>query len=333
MHPLPSIHAIARHLGLAPSTVSKVLGPHAERYRIGTETRERILKAAEELGYRPDLRNRARAMRRTGMVGVLYATPSPTTHVVFEHFGTLAAEALARHGCRPCYLPAANWAEVRRCLAEHRVDGCILIPPLPAAATDDRPPESLPMVLVNALADLPVPQVITDDAQGVTLLVDHLVGLGHRRIAYADLPTRPFGHYSETARRQGYQEAMRRQGLEPGDYRGDADGLLGFLDSWGGTAAITYNHQLALDISQRIRRTAIPVPARFSFACASDTSYGVLLDPPWTAIEIPMAAMVDRAVGELMALIEGRTASDLRRIVVPQTLRIRGTTGPAPARA
>ena len=129
MHALPSIHDIARHLGLAPSTVSKVLGPHAERYRIGIETRDRILKAAQELGYSPDLRNRARAMRRTGMIGVLYATPSPTTHVVFEHFGTLAAEALARHGCRPCYLPAANWAEVHEARRSARGPSATLAQP------------------------------------------------------------------------------------------------------------------------------------------------------------------------------------------------------------
>ena len=326
----PSIADIARHLGIAPSTVSKVLGPHAERYRIADETRQRILACARDLGYAPDLRNRARAARRTGMVGVLYATASPTTHEVFERFGDHAAEHLRRHGYQPCYLPAGTWDEVRQRLAEHRVDGCLMLPPIPPRVADTRLPAAMPLVLVNALTDLPVPQVLTDDAQGVGLLVDHLAGLGHRRIAYADLPSRPFGHYSEAWRRRGYQEGVARLGLTRQEFLGTAEDLLGLLTESACTAAITYNYQLALALSHLVRRQGIPVPGRFSVACASDTAYGALIDPPWTAVTIPLERMVARAVEELVALMEGRTALGHREIVIPQSIAVRGSTGPVP---
>jgi LacI family transcriptional regulator len=327
---IPSIADIARQLGVAPSTVSKVLGPHAERYRITPELRQRILACAKALGYRPDLRNRARATRRSGMVGVLYSSPSPTTHVVFEYLGTHLAHHLGRHGYRTCYLPAGDWQEVRSRLAEHRVDGCLLLPHLPRKVPGVRHPESLPLVVINALTDLPVPQVVTDDVQGVGLLVDHLVDLGHRRIAYADVQERPFGHYSEAWRRQGYRQAMERHGLPLQEHAGEAADLLPWLEGHGGTAAITYNHQIALDLTREIRRRGLSVPGRFSFACASDIAVGALVDPAWTAVRIPLAAMVARAVEELVARMEGRKPLGQERIVIAQDIVVRDSTGAAP---
>lgn len=351
----PSIADIARHLSMAPSTVSKVLGPHAERYRISDDTRQRIIACAKDLGYAPDLKNRARATRRTGMVGVLYATPSPTTQEVFERFGEVAVEQLRSQGYQLCYLPASNWDEVRQRLAEHRVDGCLMLPPIPVRDATTRLPVAMPLVLVNALTDLPVPHVLTDDAQGVGLLVDHLAGLGHRHIAYADvtsrpgdpsgdawqqrgyitsadLPLRPFGHYSEAWRRRGYHEAVARLGLPPQEFCGDAEGLLRQLISGECTAVITYNHQLALALAHLARAQGLAVPERFSFACASDPAYGALMDPAWTAVPIPLEAMVRRAVEELVLLMEGRTALGHAEVIIPQTIQVRASTGPVPDR-
>lgn len=319
---------IARRLGVAQSTVSKVLGPHADRYRIGEDLRQRILTCAKELGYRPDLSKRARATRRTGMVGILFASPSPTTHAVFEGLGVHAADCLGRHGYRTCYLPAADWGEVRDRLAQHRVDGCLVLPHLPHAISDVRPPEAMPMVLLNTLADLAVPQVITDDVQGVGLLVDHLVGLGHRRIIYADVIVRPFSHYSESWRERGYHQALERHGLSAQVFRGTAEALVAHLEQEDFTAVITYDHHLALDLTREVRLRKWPIPGRFSFACASDISVGALVDPSWTAAKVPVGTMVARAVEELVAIMEGRKPIMHERIIIPQSMMVRESTGP-----
>ena len=181
------IKEIARKAGVSSTTVSRVLRNKGE---ISAETRHRVEKIAEDLGYRPNLAVRTMQTGRSGIVGILMDIthdPGYRGKVLFGIHDTLIAAD---------YLPMVIWArpETLRCseidqvhrLVDHRVDGIIM-------SSDDLSESfyqyidrlSIPVVIIDRLIDeVHRDIVITDNDVGGKLAADHLIGLGHRKICY-----------------------------------------------------------------------------------------------------------------------------------------------------
>ena len=322
----PTIYDIGQRAGVAPSTVSKVLGKRSSAYPIAPETRERILAAARELGYELDPALRGPKGRRTGIIGVIYGTDTPLSHGVYEpladHLGRMAAAA----GYRLEFYQARTWDEVREVLSGHSMDGCLMVPFHPEGLPDPRAPLLVPTVILNDYSRLPVPQVVTDDDHGIDLILEHLIGLGHRRIMYADIASRPRTHASEAVRRDAFATGMQRAELPVLSERGDPAEILDRAGLAGVTAIITYNNQLAVGLIPELRRRGIAVPFGMSLVCATDISLATLIDPGITAINVPMTEMAEVALRELQAMMHGAIRPGQRIIKVPQALTIRGST-------
>ncbi|MBE4740844.1 MULTISPECIES: LacI family DNA-binding transcriptional regulator [Streptomyces] len=211
-----TIKDVAREAGVSISAVSKVL---RDAYGVSAEMREKVTAAITRLDYRPHAG--ARAMRgKSFTVGVVLTDlSSPFQTEVAQSISSALGEGpfqeiIAIGGTEP--------ARQRHCveaLVDRQVDGLILIAPWVEVDWLEQLGDRIPTVAV-ALHGAPehVDTVTNDDRLGAALMVDRLVKLGHRRIAHTAMPDGPFQEpyvLSHTARRHGYEKAMRRHGLEP----------------------------------------------------------------------------------------------------------------------
>ena len=203
---------VARHAGVSAAAVSKVL---RSAYGVSDSMRERVHHSMEHLGYRPH--RPARGMRgRTYTVGMLV---SDIENPFFNLLSDGAISALAPNGYElliaPAGYPASEQVTAIDALIDHQMDGIILVAPVISKDDLERVARAVPVVVVgqHGGSDL-LDTVAGDDRLGAAAVVDHLVELGHERIAFvtnrreqAD-PLRP-----ESVRLEGFLEAMQRHGL------------------------------------------------------------------------------------------------------------------------
>ncbi|HET9557632.1 MAG TPA: LacI family DNA-binding transcriptional regulator, partial [Actinomycetota bacterium] len=202
----PRLEDVAARVGMSPASVSMVLsnapGPSAA-------TRERVLAAAAELGYRPDRTASLLARRRTHLVGVQMVVGSAFHAELVEDL----YEAAERQGYDVVLSAVTRTRDERRAtetLVDFRCEALILLGPVAPAAQLAALGRQLPVVVIGRRVDGGGVDVVRSaDADGVGQAVDHLAGLGHRAIAYVD------GGRGTIAsdRRRGYRTAMRRHRL------------------------------------------------------------------------------------------------------------------------
>jgi LacI family transcriptional regulator len=264
-----TIQDVARTAGVSVSAVSKVV---RDAYGVSPQMKERVTAAIEELGYRPNAG--ARAMRgRSFTIGVALAElmspfqPEVAQAISDEFEATPYQEVVvAASG-----ISAARYKRAIEALLDRQVDGLIVVAPWFEVQWLEDIAKELPVVAV-ALHGSPTnfDTVVDDDRLGARLVVDHLVSLGHRRIVHTTMPDAdlrgPFA-LSHTARREGFEQAMRRHGLEP-------EVIETYYSEEGGHRAAT----LALDS---------PTPPTAIFAGADIAAFGVLRAAEERGLRVP----------------------------------------------
>jgi DNA-binding LacI/PurR family transcriptional regulator len=193
----------------------------------------------------------------------------------------------------------------------------------------------LPVVVVGR----PVPPIDVDvvraaDDVGVAQAVDHLVGLGHRRIVHVDGGRGVIA----AARRGGYESAMRRHGLSeqlrvvPGDLTEESGARVAreLLDAGDPlTAVVTYNDHSAVGVLDALLRRGVDVPGEVSVVGFDDSPLARLAHIDLTTVSQESAELTRHAVAAVVDRLDGgRTGS--REVVVPPRLVVRGTTAPPP---
>jgi DNA-binding LacI/PurR family transcriptional regulator len=338
--PAPAtIRHVADRAGVSTATVSRVLAG------IGNpkpETAAAVLRAVEALGYRPSGVARSLRMKRTRTLGLI------VTDIQNPFFPELvqAADSAARSLNYSIILGSAAYDEHRAMhyldlMVDRRVDGMII-------ASSQLSDESwqwllsspVPVVVVNAEpSGLPVPVITSDNEGGSRLAVEHLVGLGHRRLAYIR------GHEGFTAdipRVEGFRRACAAAGIASGDItevRGDGqfeggEIAMGELLASGceATAIVCHNDVTAIGAMRAIRTSGRRVPQHFSVVGCDDIAAASWVVPALTTVAQQKADMGRMAVERLAAALddpEGAGAAETIRI--PMVLRVRESTGPAPA--
>ena len=225
-----TIKEIARLTGLSIPTVGNVLGSSASRY--SAATRQRVLRAAQDLGYKPNSSARAVRKGRFGCAALILSRTRRQTH---SYIPAGLLDGLDEELCKHNMHLNVSWLTdeelsthdfLPKVIRESMADGLII------NYTHDLPPPMLeairahhaPAVWVNA--KLPGDCVYPDDAGAARAATEQLIGLGHRRITFLHLIAPLFGcgsfaqakprfHYSVTGRADGYVQAMRAAGLEP----------------------------------------------------------------------------------------------------------------------
>lgn len=328
--PKPTIRNVAERAGVSKSLVSLVMrgSPHVSERR-----REAVLKAAQELGYRPNAVARSLVEGRTRLIGAIVAD---LHNPFFAEFLDGLQESLHGDGLR-MLVGSGRWdprfeAEAVEAFLEMRVDGLVLLSVVPDTLADIA--KSVPVVVVGERDVEGVDIVVDDDELGARLAVDHLVELGHRRIAHIE------GAPSTTARyrRNGYELAMRRHGLAdqvvvtPGDFTEDG-GYRAALELLSRdsrpTAIFAPNDLVATGALSAADEKDLRVPTDISIVGYDNTHLAAIRHIALTSVDQPRRDMGRVAAERLSARIEDPLRIARQMLVVPH-LVVRSTTGPAP---
>jgi DNA-binding LacI/PurR family transcriptional regulator len=312
----PSINDIARRAQVSTTAVSYALN---NRPGVSESTRARILAIADDLGWRPSSAARSLHSAQTNALGLVSIGPeSDSAYFLFEFQIGVQAE-LAAHDVLLVLHTAADIDDAneiyRRWRAEHRVDGIILLNPL---IDDPRIPIltklDIPSVIVgDARRSSTLPSIWTDDWHAARLAVEHLVALGHRRIARIGLQPQ-FLH--SKIRRRAITAALRRAGLgtDLSAYPNDIPAhelILRMLRSDNRpTAAIFEDPTVAVRATVALQNAGIGIPGDLSVIAWDETELCRLVQPTLTTLHRDVREYGRRATRRLMAAVAGELTGD-----------------------
>ncbi|MGE5612240.1 MAG: LacI family DNA-binding transcriptional regulator [Bacillota bacterium] len=328
----PTLCDVAKLSGVTPATVSRVLNKKA-KFSVSEAVRERILAAANRLGYAPDLAARSLNAQRTQIIGIF---TSPQTHVaegIYELLLDGIAEVLRASEYDVFFdLSAAR----KHAIPFWRFDGAVLLqsPPMEMVAELDR--RRVPYVCVNEKLGNPVAQVLADDRMGMRSVVEHLHQLGHRRIAYANARATYLSHYSVTERYEALLELADKLDLElvrghDAPFCSASEFLRDTVLVDRATAVITYDHHIAVSLVGAAHAMNIRIPEDLSLICFNDVFPVSLMPPPLTAVSVSGREMGRIGAGLLLnRLGQAKPPAGSTEIRVPEELIVRRSTGPAP---
>lgn len=331
---------VAAAAGVSKATVSKALNGRDD---VGDETRERVLAAANQLGYRPTTATGPVSDRRA--VAVVFDIPA-SPYILGVLQGALAAatdeqvDLLAR--LAPERTTRTQRAIARDWVAEQRAVGVVGIIGLTLSA---------PNALIHAAADATVPFVMVDpvDTQhpsmisvgssnwaGARTAAEHLLALGHERIAWIGGPE---GSDAARDRLYGYQAALDAAGLrvDPALVRADAFAVpTGARHAYElltapnpPTAIMAADDEIAVGVLASAHALGLRVPEQLSVTGFDDTPQAAWTTPPLTTVHQHLEGMGRLAVQTVVAMADGRRPAS-RHVELATTLTVRGSTGPAP---
>jgi DNA-binding LacI/PurR family transcriptional regulator len=326
----PTLEDVAERAGVSRALVSIVMRDVAGA---SEQTRERVRRAADEIGYRPDPRARRLRQHRTRLMGVTF-TAGQEFHADLVDGVYVAAEELGYEVVLSGVTPHRDEPRALRTLIDDRCEGLLLIgPEMPARELGDLAAK-LPIVVV-ARRVRGVDAVRSDDVAGAVLGMDHLFGLGHRRILYLDGGRAP----GAAERRRGYRRAARAARLPELTLAG------GLTEREGAAAAsamiksqplpsavFAFNDRCALGVMDVLIRAGVPVPQQVSVLGFDDSPLAGLAHIDLTTIRQDSAGLARAAVGRLVArLDEVSVDGGVVDIAREPTLIVRGSTAPPPA--
>lgn len=335
-NPPITITDVARAAGVSKGAVSFALNG---RPGVAAETRERILAVARDLGWTPSLRGRSLSVSRALAVGLVIARPPETLGAdpFFGSFITGIEVVLSQRGYALMLQvvgdETSEHESYRRLAGNGRVDGVFLtdmrIEDLRPQLLDDL---SLPTVVIGrAPGHGPWSAVYIDDKPGIVSAVEHLVALGHERIAHVSGPTE-FVH--GLSRRTAWAEAVSDAGLPPGpcitsDFsaHGGADATRQLLDLDDPPTAIVYANDLMAiaGMSTAIGR-GVDVPGQLSVTGFDDTPLAAYLQPALTTVRTDVVGWGRAAATQLLAIIDEEAGAEIA--LPPPELVIRASTAP-----
>lgn len=313
---MATLKDVAARAGVSVATAARVLRADPTLV-VRPETRARVEAAAAALSYRPNGAARGLRTRRSGTLAVFL--PDPQNIMWIEMLRGVEAAAAARdylvvvadaHG------PTLDPEQLGRLVLERRVDGMLLaFARLHDELVDQIAGQGLPFVPVNSRSATVDGSVTMDDAAGSRLAVEHLAALGHRRIGL-------LGGRRDTGvgqrREAGYRQGMEAAGLpidpawlRAGDFTERTAAALGaellaLPPDRRPTAIYTVSLPTALGLLAAARGAGIRVPDDLSVATMDDHELLGHLDPPLTAVRMPMAQMGAVATEMLLDAVRGR---------------------------
>jgi DNA-binding LacI/PurR family transcriptional regulator len=323
----PTLEDVAERAGVSRALVSIVMRDVAGA---SEQTRERVRRAADEIGYRPDPRARRLRQHRTKLIGVTF-TAGQEFHADLVDGVYVAAEELGYDVVLSGVTPHRDEARALRTLIDDRCEGLVLIgPEMPARQLGDLASKVPVVVVARRVRGVDV--VRSDDVAGAELGMDHLLGLGHRRVLYLDGGRAP----GAAERRRGFRRGARAAGLpeltHPGGLteRDGATAASAMLESQTLPSAVfAFNDRCALGVMDVLIRAGVPVPQQVSVLGFDDSPLAGLAHIDLTTIRQDSAGLARAAVQRLVARLDDASvdggAVDIAR---QPTLIVRGSTAP-----
>lgn len=331
-------HDVAARARVSQPTVSLVLSGNPKA-RLSAETRSRVLRAAEELGYRPNLLAQGLVRRRSFALGVVVPDlANPFFAAVVSGAEKVAARAgYAVFLCEAGETSAEHHLEA---LKSRQIDGVIL-DAVGAAALTAESLSGINVVLVDEALDQ-YPAIVSDAEQAGELAARHLLSLGHRQLAFIG----PAADASASRlRERGYTRALRAAGVPIASEslrRATATvggGMMGMRALLAlrprPTAVFCANDLVALGALKACAMARVSVPRDVSIVGCDDIELAQLVTPELTTVAIPAREMGARAARLLIRQLAGELLAPAGRPSRPLPVRLvaRGTTAPAPEAA
>src|SRR5215217_8603815 len=324
-----TLEDIARALNVSKMTVSRAINNHPE---ISRETRERILRTAQKMKYRPNQFARALTTNHSYLIGIV------VPDLMHSYFAEICrgVESQARPVgyqnliCSTDEEPRKEMDEIEALLS--RTDGLIVASALSASDVKFYKrliSDGAKIVLIDRVLDgLRCSAVTTDDVQVGTLATEHLIKLGHRKIGHLRGPDVS----TALKRLQGYKEAMSKAKLKPLVHD------CGFTESDGYTAMQKWiaagdlpsaifaaNEPAAIGAMAAANEAGLRVPDDVAFVGAGSIHYGYMLRVPLTTVSWSKAEMGQAAATLLLELIAGKKKH--RTIRIAPELIVRRSCG------
>lgn len=329
----PTLKDVAQIARVDVSVVSRVISKDPG-LSIQDATRQRVIEAIEQLNYRPSIAGRGLRTQRLYTLGIVMRDmTSPFDEFVFAAISQRAAQtgyALIVTSDSELVRPSQEIAGV---LPEDRVDGLLIV--------SSRPDEELrqalssiskPVVVVDRRLDGFV-TVNADDRRAAEIATEHLIGLGHRRIAHLALP---IGVEVADRRREGFLRVVA-------DRPGVSSNLVVHADAYtpdsgyvatmkmlsrlnGHTAVLCDNGNLALGFYRAAYEKGLRIPDDISVVAIHHSQLAELFVPSLTTVALPLSQMAQRGLDLLIGMVETRPVEEEFLVAEPE-LHPRQSTG------
>lgn len=331
---------IARRAGVSVSTVSYVL---SGKRAISAETRERVLAVMGEAGYQPSALGRALATRRSRTISLLLPMTGRALSEMDLEFVSAAAEVAGEHGYGfSLTMDPSDRLDLLQMTRGGRTDGLILMeihlrdPRVELLRASD-----VPFALIGHCEDnAGVSFVDLDFARAMETAVAHLAGLGHRRLALVGLrpELRADGYGPAVRSAEGFARAVAAHRLAGTVHdcattlaAGEALAAAWAADPLRPTGVVLLNLEALAGLTMAASAVGLPIPGALSVVAVASERAVRLLSPPPTLIDFPVATMGRTGAEMLIRRLEGGGATPPEQVLLEGALRVRGSTGPAPA--
>ncbi len=333
-----TLREVARRAGVHAGTASRALNPQT-RSLVNADTASKVIAAAEELGYRPNPMARGLKTNRSFTIGVLVPD---LTNPLFPPIVRGIEDELATEGYTALLANSDNDREKERLhfetMKDRQLEGFIMATAeLDHPLIEDAIAADVPIVLVNRTVDSSRTfAVINDDRKGTALAVDHLVELGHTRIALIVGPER---YSTGKTRYRGFIDAMKAADLKPD--RKLIRFTTTFVESEGErvfkqlleddakefTAVVAGNDLLALGCYDALADAGLGCPQDLSIVGFNDIPFLDKLKPPLTTIRIPHYELGTRAAALVLNRLRDPKLEPVTVQLDPKLI-VRGSTAP-----
>ena len=330
---------VAKLAGVSTMTVSRVLNENAN---VLEETRRRVFDAVDQLGYRRNELARSLRERRSRQIGILVPN-------LFDPFFAISAQAINRvardHGYSVSIATTEESAELEyeeaSRMLRRSVEGLLVIPVDVKGTSYLLSPElqDLPTVTIDRPASgagRALDTFLVENKQGALIGTNHLLSLGHRRVACVSLSRRL---YTMRQRISGYEAAMNAAGLKP-QVVIVPEGMEGTLEELGNTmrqrqpptALFCANNLTTRQVLHALQALGLHPPSPVALVGFDDFETADLLRPGVTVVSQPFESMAGLAAAALFErLANGGVHAPAKRTVLPVTLIVRGSCGAASA--
>jgi LacI family transcriptional regulator len=321
---------IADKVGVSKALVSLVIrrapGPSAE-------TRDKVLAAAEELGYRVNRTAALMTARRSHLIGVPALITNSFHAEVVENI-VAAADRAGYEVVLGAVTPTHDESRVIDTLLDFRCEGLLLVGPELSRQALVALGEKVPTVIIGRrIAANSLDVVRTADARGIGAMVDHLVDVGHRRIVHVGAGSGVIAG----DRRNGYLRAMRRHGLGDiaqvvsGAYTEDAGMAAARMLLHGDmpTAVVCANDRIAVGVIDTVRGAGMDVPADVSVTGYDDSALARLGHIDLTTVSQQPREQADRAIDAVVSRLDAGRTEPVSAVLAPE-LVFRSTTAAPP---
>ncbi len=328
-----TIRDVAREAGVSVGTASTALNGTRSNVVLSDATRARVIETARRLSYRPNAAARAMAGRQFKTIGILateYCMSGSFYGNVMRGIGTQTHES--GYSLMMKVVESEMDMHDATILTEQAIDGVIIPAECEQRTRDVLQRYQIPHVWLNTEHCDPENCVHVDEIHGSGLAVDHLVEIGHTRIAYMHHNV-PDVHYATTMRERGYLEAMTRHGLPPIDgherYMDIAEHVDLYLDrSPPATALIVYSDAMALLAMNRVLERGLRIPQDISIVSNEAIVLYTLAFRRLSGVHAPVEQLGRTAVRMLIEQIESGNPSP--SVMVNPTFEVQESTAPPP---